>query len=499
MKTRGKSLRLITGLLYLFFCSGYLFAANLPTDEEITNAVENELVFHSVTPSYMVDVNTQEGIVKLSGSVNNILARDRAVQIAMAIKGVKAVIDEIKVDAPYRSDFALKSDVEESLLKDPATDSYKIDVNADSGIVTLDGKVDSWQEKQLAEFVAKGVSGVKDLINNLSVDYKLSRPDNEIKNDIVQAIKNDIRIDGALVNVAVHNGNVVISGTVGSATEKSIAGAYAWTVGVKSVDTKNLKVSNWARDAELRENKYAEKSDSAIKDAVKLAYVYDPRVFSFNPDISVQDGVVTLTGIVDNLKASRASEQDAYNVVGVMGVNNFLKVRPIYIPDDNDLESDIQNAITKDPAMDKLKVDITADHGVIYLSGTVNTYFQKMQADDDASRTKGVIAVKNNIKVNDTNDRYFFGYYGWNTFYPPSHNGSSYHIKSDNEIKRDIERQLWWSPFVNENEITVAVSNGKAILSGTVGTKQEKLFAEIKAFDGGAKEVVNDIHVIPSH
>lgn len=499
MKTTGIPIRLISGMLYLFFFSGNLFAADLPTDQEITNAVENELVYHSVTPSYMIDVNTEEGVVKLTGSVDNILARDRAVQIAMAVRGVTAVIDEIKVDAPYRSDYALKSDVEEALLKDPATDLYKVDVHADNGIVTLDGKVDSWQEKQLAEFVTKGVNGVKDVINNISVNYKLSRPDNEIKNDIEEAIKNDIRIDGSLVNVAVHNGNVVLSGTVGSAIEKSIAGAYGWTVGVKSVDTKNLKVSNWARDAELRENKYAEKTDSEIKDAVKLAYVYDPRVLSFNPDISVQDGVVTLTGIVDNLKASRAAEQDAYNVVGVMGVNNFLKVRPVYIPDDSDLESDVKNAIMKDPAMDKLKVDVTADHGVVYLSGIVNTYFQKMQADDDASKTKGVIAVKNNIKVNDTNDRYFFGYYGWNTFYPPSHASSDYQLKSDNEIKRDIERQLWWSPFVNEGEVNVAVSNGKAILTGTVGSKREKLFAEIKAFDGGAKEVVNDIRVIPTH
>ena len=101
--------------------------------------------------------------------------------------------------------------------------------------------------------------------------------------------------------------------------------------------------------------------------------------------------------------------------------------------------------------------------------------------------------------MNDTNDRYFFGYYGWNTFYPPSHASSDYQLKSDNEIKRDIERQLWWSPFVNEGEVNVAVSNGKAILTGTVGSKREKLFAEIKAFDGGAKEVVNDIRVIPTH
>jgi osmotically-inducible protein OsmY len=475
--------------------SSSLMAADLPSDKDISQAVENEMLFNATTPSYLIDVETFDGIVTLSGNVNNILAKDRAVKIARTVKGVRAVVDQIEVNAPYRTDMAIERDVTDALLQDPATDSYEVQVEASNGKVNLTGSVDSWQEKQLSGFVAKGVKGVKELENNISIDYKLERSDFEIKNDIIQTLRNDLRIDDEMVDVEVKNGKVNLSGIVGSANEKALASSLAWTSGVNDVEAKDLEVQNWARNDDLRTEKYVTKSDDEIRDAVKDAFLYDPRVYSFNPDVTVRNGVVTLSGEVDNLKAKRAATQDARNVVGVFRVKNFLKVRPAYIPEDNQLESTIETSIKNDPNVEMWQVDVTVNNGVVYLNGSVDSYFEKITAEDIASKAQGVVAVENNLGLQDKNDYYFYDYYGWNTLYPPYQIDIEDDLKTDAEIKDDIESQLWWSPYVNEDEVEVTVNNGTAILEGTVDTKRERQYAEINALEGGALSVDNNLAV----
>lgn len=496
MKTQKKIQITLIILFLISIGNPDIYASTNLTDKDISNAVETELLFNATTPSYMLDVTTNEGIVTLDGSVNNILAKDRAVKIARTVKGVRGVVDQIEVDAVPRLDMNIANDVSEALFEDPATDSYEVDVSSNNGIVTLKGTVDSWQEKELCAFVVKGVRGVKGVNNEIDIIYNADRADYEIKKDIEQTLVNDIRVDDALIEVEVNKGNVELSGTVGSANEKSLARTNAWVTGVKSVDAEKLDVREWTRNENLRKNKYASKADDDIREAVKDALLHDPRVYSFNPDVSVDNGVVTLTGVVSNLKAKRAAEDDAKNVVGVFYVNNYLKVRPAMIPEDSELEADIKQGMLRDPVVEKYELDVTANNGVVFLNGTVDSYFEKIQAEDVASKAKGVIAVENNIKVEDDNDYHFYNYYGWNTYYPPYQIDVDDYYRTDSEIKDNIESQLWWSPYVDEAEVDVIVVNGEATLEGTVDTKREKLFAEINALEGGAKEVHNDLVVM---
>jgi hypothetical protein len=67
--------------------------------------------------------------------------------------------------------------------------------------------------------------------------------------------------------------------------------------------------------------------------------------------------------------------------------------------------------------------------------------------------------------------------------------------KPDRQIHQDIKDQLWWSPFVDKNDVTVTVTNGIVTLTGTVDTMSERQSAEHNAFEGGAKEVVNNLQV----
>lgn len=486
----------LTFSILLFFNSSSLFAQNEITDQEITNAVNNELMLNTTTPSYLIDVKTSEGIVTLSGSVNHILAKDRALKIARTVKGVRAVVNNIEVDVPERSNEKLKQEIENALLNDPATDSYDVSVMAANGYVTLEGTVESWQEKQLSEYVAKGVKGVKKVVNDIEIEYPEERSDSEIQKDIERNLEFDVRIDDGLIDVLVENGNVTLSGTVGSANEHYLAVTDAWVIGVNSVDAENLEVEKWARDESMRKNKYVEKTDEEVEKAVQDALLYDPRVYSFRPTVSVNNGIVTLTGKVDNLKAKRAAGQDAKNVVGVFGVNNHLRVRPAFVPNDADLEADVKQAITKNPVLEKWEIDVTADNGIVYLNGSVDSYFEKLEAKDVASKTKGVLAVENNLAVLDQGDYYNYNYYGWNTLYPPVQvDVDRDYYETDEEIESSINNQLWWSPYVNQEDVTVEVTGGTAVLDGTVETRREKVYAEINAMEGGANDVVNNISV----
>ena len=121
------------------------------TNQAISDKIEEELTFDPGVNSTQVYVFTRDGIVTLNGQVNNLLAKERAVRIADTVKGVRAIVDEIKVvPSVIREDIAIGDDVRDALLQDPATESFQIMASVSDGKVTLDGTVDSYQERDLA-------------------------------------------------------------------------------------------------------------------------------------------------------------------------------------------------------------------------------------------------------------------------------------------------------------------------------------------------------------
>jgi osmotically-inducible protein OsmY len=69
-----------------------------------------------------------------------------------------------------RSDDRIREDVSEELFPNPEIDASEIEIQAQNGEVTLTGKVEDRHQKRLAEDIAEGVSGVKDVHNQLKVD-----------------------------------------------------------------------------------------------------------------------------------------------------------------------------------------------------------------------------------------------------------------------------------------------------------------------------------------
>jgi hypothetical protein len=69
-------------------------------------------------------------------------------------------------------------------------------------------------------------------------------------------------------------------------------------------------------------------------------------------------------------------------------------------------------------------------------------------------------------------------------------------MRSDREIKRDVENELRWDPDINSNDIAVAVKEGAVALSGFVRSYSQKRQAEADAkCVTGVLVVANDIEV----
>ncbi len=442
------------------------------SDARITTAIETALTIDQQVSAHLIDVQTNNGIVTLTGTVDDLLASERAVKIAGTVKGVRSVINKLDVKTAARTDRKIKNDVEVFLASDPATESYEVNVSVDDGMVTLSGSVDSWAEKQLAATVAKSVRGVTGITNNITIAYDTQRADFELKTEIERRLAVDPYIDEALIDVAVEGGNVTLSGSVGSLDEKTMAVNKSWVAGVESVDDSDLKVQWWARDEMRRTEKYKDVSDKEIKKNIEDTFLYDPRVFSFEIDVQVNSGAVTLSGTVDNLMAKKAAERDAENTIGVWAVYNHIRVRPEAPPSDDEIADRVKNALLRDATVEGHEVSVTVKNQKVYLDGEADTYYEKEHAGDVASRIAGVVEVKNDLTVQ----------YEWTW-------------KSDRQIKADIEDEFFWSPYVDSDDIAVKVENGVATLTGKADSWFELDAAVDNAFDGGAKSVNTKVQV----
>lgn len=441
------------------------------TDAEITTAIDAQLMRRLTTNAFhAIDVATRNGTVTLNGRVRDLLTKRRAVEIAGSIRGVRGVVDLVRVEPVARTDDAIRADVVAGLRVEPVTDEYEIAAVVTGGTVTLRGTVQSAQERNVAERVAAAVPGVRAVRNDLAVQYATTRTDAEIEADVRSRLRWDARIDARNVQVSVRNGTVVLSGDVGSVSERVLAVNDAWVNGVRIV-TDRLRVVPTPAAAQRRAAAAAP-PDVEIRGAIIQAFALDPRVVSFNPVVTVRNGVVTLTGTVNDLQARNAAEEDARNVTGVRFVNNYLKVRPTVARSDLAIADDVADALRRNAAVDAAEVIVAVRSGVVTLSGTVDSRFERQEAFDATARVPGVVGVINDLLL-----------------------PAAWPVKSDSAIERDAEAGIIWNAFVDGSDVDVTVRDGVATLTGTVGSFADVLEAESEVFEAGATRVINQLFV----
>ena len=489
----------LAGFLLIIALSGGEEVRALQTsdlnDSNIALAVERELRSDPGVAAHRVDVTTTRGQVSLSGTVDNLLAKERAARVARTVKGVRRVINNIEIIPPPRSERRIEEAVQTALMLDPATESYQIEVGVNQGRVTLRGGVESTAEKELAATVAKKVAGVTGLNNQLTIRLQSVRSSSEIATGIEQTLKWNPLVDHERISVVVSDGVVELSGSVGSASEKQEAVDAAGINGVQSIDAEQLRVV--PGEGISARGPQRPLSDSEIRRAVLRKLSEHPRVETFEIEISVQEGTVLLSGQVDHLKAKQSAQWLARNTSGVWRVKNHLRVRPDDMPSDPSIVLDVRSAIKRNPLLGNDQIKVSVDNGKVTLSGTVDSLFEMREAADAASRVNGVIALNNNLRSPAATVSSFHPYVDkqstvreYAEHLPPVASR-----QDDWEIAMDIRNELWWSPFVDRNQVDVQVHNGVAVLRGTVDSLLESSAAEENARQGGAAGVKNRLKI----
>lgn len=366
-------------------------------DRHISALLTGELAARFGQAAAFVDVEVENGIATLSGTVPSLAMADRTRRIAKQVVGLRGVVDLLDVRAPNRPDSLIRDGVQEALLNDAATDGFDIQVSVDHGAVLLEGMADSWREKELATQVASGVSGVVAVTNALGVAVDRDRLDSDIEADVRRGLEWDVRIDASRMWVDVTDGTVALTGKVGTLYEQDVAIERAWVLGVKAV-ANELEIVPGEGDRRIRSER-SMPSDQEIVASVEEALAQDPRVASFDIHVAAQDGTVLLLGRVSNLKAQVAAEEDARNTVGVDHVNNAIEVAPDISISDAMLEVEVDRFLELDPTLQDLGIDVLASAGSVRISGQVPSSFHKEWAGDLVSRVPGVVNVENDLRV----------------------------------------------------------------------------------------------------
>lgn len=471
------------------------------TDKKISEAVERNLVSTRGVDSETITVSTYNGIVSLDGKATNILSKERAARVASNIKGVKSVVNNVAV-ASSMDDESVQKQVKTALLADPATESWEIQTTVENGLVSLEGEVDSWQERELAATIVKGVRGVLAVANDLDVVDHEDRSDIAIKNEVLSTLRWNSRVDDGLIVVDVTSGVVNLSGSVGSLYEKNLTTALSYVSGVNEVNAQKLEVKSWLEGDMDRTMTTEAWTEEDAEEAIRRAFNIHPRIEKDAITVDVQRGSATITGTVSNLKTARAAAEIVKNTKGVTTINNQVDVfneiivKPEINLTDMELKSSIEEAYQRDPYVTPATIDVAVNDGVVSLSGTASTYFEKYQADEVASRINGVVRINNDLEVGYAELDVEPEFYDWDVVDYDYDYDREDRVLTDAELKKAVERELTWSPYVAHPNVTIEVQNGIVTLTGSVSTLRSATEATEEAYEAGAVQVYNRLELI---
>jgi hyperosmotically inducible periplasmic protein len=139
-------------------------------DLEIKMIIEDTLHKNPELKDKPIELVVREQKVTLNGVVETESQKNLAQQIAWGAQGAVAVTNNLSVTTPSATpEDKLAKRVEFELYSTKAFSLNTLQIHSLDGTVTLAGSVSTRAEKLLAEKIAQSVSGVRKVVNNLSV------------------------------------------------------------------------------------------------------------------------------------------------------------------------------------------------------------------------------------------------------------------------------------------------------------------------------------------
>ncbi len=213
-------------------------------------------------PGTKLDLDYADGTLTIMGAVPTVAVKKRLLARAAAHPEVSGIVDRLRVTpATHMGDKEIRDHLRDALLAEPALSEVAIieatpaglapvrrppaakrgmiAFSAEDGVVTLDGDVPGLAQKRLAGVLAWWIPGSCDVVNGIAVSPPEADSDGEIADAIRLALEKDPFVDATQVRVFVNEGQVTLTGTVPTESERDMAECDAWYVfGVDRVDNR---------------------------------------------------------------------------------------------------------------------------------------------------------------------------------------------------------------------------------------------------------------------
>lgn len=216
------------------------------------------------------------------------------------------------------------------------------------------------------------------------------------------------------------------------------------------------------------------KNDMEIQKDVLSQLQWEPFVKASEIGVSVKDGIVTLSGIVDSYLKKIAAENAVKKVNGVRAIAEDIQigVSPGYKKTDTEIAASVLSALKWHSAVPDETIRAKVEDGVVTLEGEVEWEYQRSSARSAVSYLLGVRNVVNNITVK-----------------PKI-------LASD--IKNKISSAFHRTATIDAEKVSVEVIGNRVILRGKVRSYAEKEDTETAAWSApGVATVENYLELVP--
>lgn len=219
----------------------------------------------------------------------------------------------------YRTDSEIKTDILAEMKFDPQIDETDIGVIVKDGAVTLTGNVPFYFHKAAAMNATKKIKGVRAVADEIKVrtPREMQGSDEDIAHKISELTENSYLLNNCKIQAEVRNGIVTLTGEADWNYQKNyIFNQVEALKGVKLIiNSINIR-------------KRASKDD--IRKEITRALHRHAGLEADRVQISVHNGVVTLSGNADNLIERDCIIDAAWSVPGVTSVVDEIEIRTWY-------------------------------------------------------------------------------------------------------------------------------------------------------------------------
>jgi osmotically-inducible protein OsmY len=214
------------------------------------------------------------------------------------------------------------------------------------------------------------------------------------------------------------------------------------------------------------------KTDQELKQDVSNELKWEPSVNEAHIGVSVNSGLVTLSGHVPTFGEKYGAEKAAKRVFGIKAIANELHVKlasDVRITDE-DIARSCLNALRAHSSVPDDKVKLIVTNGWVTLEGLVDWQYQRTAAEAAVRYLMGVRGISNDIALKPR--------------------------ASVADVKEKIEAAFKRSAEIDSRRILVETRDGKVFLRGQVRSWAEKSEAQQAAWAApGVMSVENDLVV----